>query len=1003
MNPYDQYPIDYTGFGPAGTGGAPTLRELQQHQRSRYMTTRAAQAAGFLDPVAMAAAQKITRGVIGGSPTPDALRRAMFNSSTGQMAMDAAMIGRASGMLGQGDPITAAANIMQGIASGGFRASIGGSSSYGIGPVSGNGNISEHVSMAFMKGIMRDMTGGKGDGSQTNGFNVEEVSQLFKTFAQRGGIGRVAHIQQNASIATRLSAAAANAVDPSLQADMGQIKLSGSESEQISQLTALMGSTENKKLKQELKNVISSPSAIVINGDEKKRVTDFMKNMTDSLAGLADIYSEMSAPELQSKLESISGMRITNREQLAKATAMTNQLRGAAIVTGMDPRAFMDWSGDMQAQLRGDVANVTGADGRHSSMVSGMTATIHNRLMTDSAMAYKQAQSAVASGRELGVDLGDAPDLTEIYEDKRQGRMQFLDRYAGVTMAQGGMNNLSGGQRQQAERLLKEFQQTSDPEKRGMIEAQMKSLWASAYSRPGQEVDFEAVKASRSGKRMLENAFSDPAAAREMERMSAVGRRDALNINPMIKQLAAMGVSDAGVAGDHMLKDLGVKGMADMLRMAKTDFHLDENGKSTDRQLTGADRLKMQRDMLGRAGITGSKADTFLNNFFTKDGRMKNAAGFEGAMKFLNDADYEPGMATYDQADIGQSRLDMIGANQNRMKMSAGDKGLSFNSIATAIATGDIKSNSSDPEVMALMLDSLSAANMPLVMDKDGKMVSASTQYKTGINFEKGLNTEGIGHLSKILGKDIALHDKMVDPRTGKKFESMDALIEATKGDKNLLADAIGLLQTDKDYLGLNLSGGVGSMSAMSDAAKNSLTSSGVLDKKFKQAGGAMMLARSMGLSGDYKTSLMESLEKGAGPDLSFFAPDKFSKLQGSDAGFGEGLSRVMNLSNLVGASGGADLAALSSLDEGGQMTGKLEEQMAELEKAKQAGAKTVTYKADGKDVSASIDDVMKQLAATMERLETQQLADKGSTIVQEMVIQGNVRVGGDIAKEEKD
>lgn len=992
MNPYDQYPVDYTGHGPAGTGGAPTLQELQRHQRSRHMTTRMAQAAGFLDPVAQAAAMKITRGVIGGSPSPDALRRAMFNSSTGQMAMDAAMVGRASGMLGQGDPITAAANIMQGVAGGGFRTTMGGNNSYGTGPVSGNGNISEHVSMAFMKGIMQDMTGGKGDGSRTNGFNVEEVSGLFKTFAQRGGIGRIAHIQQGAGIGTRLSSAAANAVDPSLAADMKGIKLDpdASEEDQVAELTKVMKGTDNKKLAQELKNVIEAPDAIIIDKNATQRVTGFMKNMTESLAGMADIYGELSAPALQQKLESISGMRITNREQLAKATAMTNQLRGAAVVSGMDPRAFMDWSGDMQAQLRGDVANVLGADGRHSGIVSGATAGTHNRLMVDSALAGKAANQAVAQGRELGLNLTDAPDMTEIYEDKRQGTMQFMDRYGGVTAAQGGMQYLSGDKRKEVEGLMDKFKNTTDAEERANLNSEIEALL-------GGENGFDAFKASRTGKIMMANSQSDPANAREMERMVSEGRGDAVSMDLLNDQLSEMGIKDAEGTGKTLFKGLGLAGMGDLLRTSKTEFTLDANGKSTDRKLTGADRLQMQRNQLATAGITGAEADKLLGQFFDKDGRVRDEEGFNKAAELVNMAGYGSTASAYDRANLGQSRLEMIGADDNRMKLTAGDKGISFNSIATAIATGDVKSNSTDPEVMALMLDSLGEANMPLVADKDGKMVAANTQYKTGINLKDGLNKENMGDLSKILGKDLNLHKKLTDPRTGKKFESEEEFMKATQGDagKNLLADAIELMQTDKDYLGMNLRGKVDSMSAMTDSAKDSLTNSGALEKKFRQAGGAMMLARASGLDDKYKTGLMDSLQAGEAPDLDFYQVGKGGRVReeknndgtrSKKAAFGENFGRMLSMSGAIGSADAEGLASLSSLNEGGAMTGKLEEQLAELEKAKKAGATTAKFTGmDGKSVESPIEKMIEQFKATIDKLENQKLAEAGVNVVQEM------------------
>ena len=151
MNPYDSTPVDYTGYGPTGTGGAPTAAEHQQRIRNQHMTAQMARMAALTDPVALAASERIVRlqhGMSGAGP--DQVRRAMFQSAPGQMAMDAAMLMRTTGMIGQGDPITAAANIAQGVAGGGFRMSIGGKGEFGTGRVGGSGAISEHVSASFM-------------------------------------------------------------------------------------------------------------------------------------------------------------------------------------------------------------------------------------------------------------------------------------------------------------------------------------------------------------------------------------------------------------------------------------------------------------------------------------------------------------------------------------------------------------------------------------------------------------------------------------------------------------------------------------------------------------------------------------------------------------------------------------------------------------------------------------------------------------------------------------
>ena len=988
MNPYDQ-PLDWTGYGPTGTGGAPTTREMQQQFRNQHMTTRMAQAAAMNDPVAQAAARRMTGMLIGKAANTDEVRRAMFHSTGGQAAQDVAMRMRTTGMLGQGDPIRAASSIAQGVAAGGFRMSVGGGMGMGTGmQVSGTGAVSEHVSMSFMKKVMNDMYGGTGDTSRMHGFNSQEVSGVFAKLAQRGGIGQVAHLQHGADLRTRLDAARSNAVDPDTKAELDKLNITGgSEAEQAANLQKMADATGNKKVMAEVKALIKAPAALIVNKQEVDRVGQVVKDITESLTGLSDIYGNLSAPELQNKLEQITGMKITNREQAAQASAQVAKLRGAAVAAGMDPRAFMDWSGDTQAQLRGEVAGAIGADGRHSSMVSRITAKMHNGMMVDSAFAAQQANQAVMQGRKLGVDLGDAPAMDEIYEDKKQGRMQFLNSYAGITMAQGGMDNLSGQQRKDAEGLLKQFQSTTDPNKRATIEEQMKALWASAYSGPGQEVDFNAVMASRSGKRMLEKAYSNPEAAREMERMAAEERRDALNINPLIKSLDSAGIADAAGAGNVMLKNLGLSGMGDMLRNSGTGG-------------SAADRLKMQRDTLARAGLRGGDADKYMEQFFDKDGRIKDKKGYAQAMKFLGDADYEPGMSIFDQAGVGAARVAAIGSESMREKMSAKDGKISLNSIATSLATGGMKAGISDPESMVLAMQALGGAGLsiPELRDKDGKMVDATSQYATGIDFSKGLTPEGMRELSRIHGKDLDLHKKMG-------FESEADLIAATQGEggANTLADAIERMQTDKDYLGLNLRGTAGSMSAITDSAKDSFLNSGAVSRKMKQAGAAKMIANAMGLDPKYKSSIEDDIAKGKTPDLGMFAAATFDKsklVKGKDGlgvTLGEGFDRNMKLSGRIGDASAEEMASLAALNEGGEMTGVLEAQLAEVKKARDEGdAKTVSYKnAEGTTVSSPIEATITQLQDAISKLADQKMAD--GTEAKTIYVKGNIVVDGSV------
>jgi hypothetical protein len=1008
--------LDWTGYGPTGTGGAPTAREIQQQFRNQHMTARMAQAAAMIDPVALATTYRITQGLVAKSSDPEQLRRAMFNSAAGQAAQDAAMYARRTGILGQGDPVTAAANIAQGVAGGGFRMSAGGSMGTGVGmPVSGTGPVAEHVSMSFMKKIMSDMYGNTGDTSRMHGFNSEQVSEVFKTLAQRGGIGQIAHLQTGASLQTRLDAARANAIDPSQRAGLDKLSITEgvNEAQQAENLQKMADASGDKKLSTTVKALIQSPAALITNKQEVDRVGQVVKDITASLTGLADLYENLSPKELQRKLEQVSGMKITNRGQAVQAAAQVSQLRGAAVAAGMDPRAFMDWSGDMQAQLRGEVASAIGADGRHGSIVAGITAPMNNRMMVDSAFAAQQASRAVMQGRKLGVDLDDAPTMDEIYEDKKQGRTQFLQRYTGVTMAMGGMDNFKGPIRKDAEALLKKFQGTTNAGERTVIEEQMQALWAANSSSPGDERSFEAVLASRTAKLALKRAYSNPWAAREMERMAAEGRRDAIDINPLIRGLDVDGISDAKGVGNSMLKNLGASGMGAMLQISETDMALDGKGEKSDKPLTGANRVQMLNNELARAGITGEAADKFRNQFFDKDGRMKEGskAGYTQAMQHIIAADYEPGLSTYDQAGIGAARLAAVGADGMRKKMSDADGRISLGSIATMLVTGGMKTGISDPESMVLAMEALAGAGpvgpdgkpkgipIPQLLDKTGKGVDAKSQYAAGIDFSKGLTTEGMKELSRIYGKDLDLHKKVSKNAAGDKFGSMGDLIEATKGPggEQLTTDAIEMMQIA--FPEINLRGTANSMTAITDSGKEAFQNSGEVPKMMKRHAANKIIASAMGLDPAYTTSLDDALAKGETPNLGMFAVDKFDKTKVKDGvvTLGEGFDRTLKLSGRIGSASKAEMAALATQNEGGEMTRALEASREELQKSLPS-AKTAAFKnAEGNQRSAESELLIKQLDAAIKKLADQSVAD--GTQAKTIYVKGDIVVDGGVRK----
>tara|TARA_R110002110_G_scaffold49550_2_gene147113 strand:- start:3227 stop:6202 length:2976 start_codon:yes stop_codon:yes gene_type:complete len=980
----ENYPYDRSGNDP--NRGAPTAREVRLQESRRYFTRKSAEAMLFLDP-GITGAGMAAQQIIAGSSSPAAARRALYSTAGGQGFLDAAMMARRGGMLGYGDPVNYAANIQGGITGGGFRTSVGGFADDGR-PVhsspsltSGQGAIAERVSLNYMKGLKTDLYGqGNTDPSKLHGFDMEEASGVFNVLARRGVVGHAAHIEKNASIGDRLGAARESAIHPLVKDALAKVKLGGgSESEQEANFQKAIDSQQNAMVQKEMQAIDDSPDAVVINSDGRKKVSRLVESVIEGMASLSDVYGELTAPQLHRKLEEISGQRITNRSQAGQAQQMVERMRGAAIISDIDPKAYMQFSGDLQAMLSGQVAQAGGFDARTKTMNKRVTAVMHEGMMTDSAISAKLAGANVQRARDAGLTVGEAPTLDEIYADKAEGRLNFLSDYKGVTMAMGKVDTLTGQARKDAKALLEEFQGTTDPNRRQEIESEMQGIWAGAYSRPGQRVDFDAVLESRSAQQMITSAYDTPQKARMMEDMAAQGRANAININPMIKQLEAMGVSgkDSVGLGETIRKDLGLGGLLD---------------------LKGAKSHKERLNKLGDAGIEGAAAEKLLGQLFDENGKAK--AGFDGVSAFLTSADWGGGMSTYERKNIAQTKLEMMEAGSSRTRLGGGKDGVSLQGIFSAMASGTSK-GISDPESMALAIGAMADAEIGI----DG--ISVKDKSATGLNFGGGLNKDDLDKLAGIHGKPLDLYKKMINPKTKKKFKNQDELIKATEGNPQLILDAIQTLQGG-EYANLNLKGGAHSMSAIDQELLEKLNEDGRLDEKMKKGAGAKFLADSMGLGKEDKKKMTLDAADGGAFSTAMLEASGLTITGGGVRGWwndeekghkgGDGLGRIMGLSKAIAGANKGQMSNLSALNEDGSVLEKMQSQYDIFAAAKKAaggdGTGLVTMKGKDGEETATLNELMKGLKLSMEKLKEGTAIEKGAQFVNEMIVT-NVRVEG--------
>jgi hypothetical protein len=993
MSP-DNYPLDYSGYGDIRPGSAQAERAQRMN---RFRSDRASTATQHIDPYITAAAGTVMRSYIDAGASADAARRQVFETAQGQMALDAMMGRRRAGMLGQGDPVNYAHNISSGVAAGGFQTTFGGTMGgrqvHGRGHVSGQGALSERVSLSFQQGLLKNLYGDGIPGpSKMYGFDMEETSAVFNKLASRGGIGQIAHIERNASLSDRLSAAREGAVDQSVKAGLAGIDISGmSEEEGIEKLKEIASITTNDKLAKELTNVTTATDAVFIEDAELQKVSKVVESTVKGMASLSELYGMLSDEELREKLEEVSGMRIVNESQGRQAQAMVRQMKGAAAISGMDPLVYAEYSAQMQASLQRDVMEAYGFDARTSTQLIATTAAINRPMWDDSMLGSKLAAQTSRRADELGVNFAEGLTIDEIYEDKKQGQMEFTKEFKAVAMAAGGLNMFSGEQRKRVDSLLAEFDATSGIEDgqeqeraRQLIKNQLEGEIGNVFGG-----DFYMAEHSRLGQVALANSATDPEISARLGGYVSGGRKNAENIEPAVKALQAMGLDreEAEAQAAQIRDNIDPTGMLEMLDLSRSD------GTEAN-PLTDADRIKQQRDILALGGVEGDDANEFMSRFFDDEGRLKDETGFVQTAELINNASRGDGDSVFNMKKIGEELLNMVGADSNVARMRGEDQTVSLNSIMTSLLTGGV-AGINDAESMALTLQAMADEGIALpkfgAVDKDGNpiMKSVEESYVTSMNFSQGLagpDGDNLDKLEKLYGKPLDLHTKMG-------FASREAMIEASKKDSGVTAKALEVLKTHDDYAGVTLQGDKFNMSAMTDEARKS-TLAAELDDYVKKHAANRLINNKLGMPDELST---EALNADGSFNASRFEADKFESVEGKFNPFkdnivkmGVGLGRNLDLAELVNAATAEAMDALGAADEDGALTKNLQAQYDQMLASQEAGAESADFKTgvDGEAGSKPVEEIMATLKAAIEKLTEANAADKGLQTVGEMTVQ---------------
>lgn len=1002
----EQIPIDYTGYGPTGTGYRPTASMMRRQSENKYRTDRNAQAMQYVDPSMQAAAGLAMQG-FSKTNDPTKARELMYNSAGGQLALDLAFAARRNGVLGSGDPVNYSHNLTRGITSGGFKMDIvgkdaAGRSSLGLNQrVQGNGLIAERVTQKFQKGLLDELYGkdAAADPNKLSGFDMEEASGVASTIMRRGGVGKAATMVLGADAQTRVNAARDAAVDPGVKAKLAGVNV-GSQKE-LEQLAKSVDADKDPKFKKELERLAKSTDAIVTNDGAHKRVAGVVREVTKGMAALADMYGELSAPELHQQLESITGKQITNKQQAKAATRMVENLRNGAEAAGLDPRAFMDYAQQSQAEFGMGYEQAAGRDGRTGTSSKAVSAKLHNQIMQDAVAGAKTSQDVAAAGKELGIEgMEDTvQNADELALDMKQQTLQSIERSKGEAMVRGRISEIDNPEeRKAAEALLARQANTTDAGERSNNEEQLKAIAARKWG--GDAGTFEAAAATRAGRLGMDRGNTD-AVQVESQRKTSLAALNTATIDNVGTDLMGMGGTEAKEFSTMLMDKLGGKGMVDVAAIAKGP---DQIG---DQKITAKDRKAQIHAYLTKdAQMSEDQARAYESKMLNDEGRFKDEETAKKLTKRVTETSWGDKSAAQRTAEVNDS-LSQRGDKGMRKKIGEDGNGkVTVSGIVNAMISKRI-GGAEDPETMALTLAAMkedgmksmttdeidSEGNKVVVKGEDGKTttkkINVMDGVDTGIDMSKNISEDAVNRLTKVNGgKDLGLLKKFG-------YKDNAEMAEKTK-DPFERKKVLDYLDESTD---LNLTGDLAHTTAISDTALSSAR-----DAKngpatlMRMEAGARLLNKGMKEGEDsaittaIKSGEMKNVDAAVAGE---YKADQVGKRSSTKwHGGGRQFTHMANNRKFVDAAQDINAADedemknIGELNKDGSFGKSMEAQLASLKQAKAGGMDTVIARgADGKEVTNNVDDSIAKLESAIAKLAAASLAGKGGQSVGEMVV----------------
>jgi hypothetical protein len=966
----ESIPLDYTGYGPTGTGYRPNAGAMRRQAENKYRTNRNVEMMSYIDPAVNAAMGAVSSAYMGANNDPVKVREYMNNSAQGQALRDGAMWARQTGFLGAGNPVNYSHNITRGITGGGFKTDVigkdpSGRSVLGLDQrVQGNGLLAERVTQRFQKGLLDNLYGkdAMADPSKLSGFDMEEASGVAATIMRRGGVGKAATYIRGADAQTRVDAAR-DAATPEMRDKLAGVRVGSNE-----ELASLAESTQDPKLKKELGRLAKSTDAIVTNDGASKKVADTVREVTKGMAALSDMYGELSAPELHQMLESISGQQIVNKQQAKHATRMANEMRNSADALGMDPRAYSDYAQQFQMNSRQQFMSSGGFDERSGTSATKASAEISAQMLKDAAAAATMSQQATADGEALGMDMtGTTRSAMEIGIDLQNQQTQSQERSRGEAMLRGGLNSISDPEmRSKAAALLAAKGRTTDDGERKTIEDQIKAFSGRQWG--GKSMTFEAADASAAGREFKARGFVDP----EQIRSSQATDMAALNtsvIDDVGVNKLGMAQPDAEKFSKRLVSKLGKKGMVDLAKIA---MGADQVG---DQKITAKERNEQISNLFARSGMSEDEAnDTRSKLFDSSTGRFKDAEAGKSLGSAVGLVSWG-GLATYEQREGVEGQLAQRGANNNRDKIGTnGDGKVTIAGIANAMLNKAI-GGAEDPETMALTLQAMKDEGMTSMMvdakDDKGKtimengkvkQINAMEGFDSGINMSENISVEAAERLTKVNGgKDLGLLKKFG-------YKDNAEMAEKTK-DPFERKKVLDYLDENTD---LNLTGDLKNTTAISDSTLQSAR-----DAKNGPAAEMRKRAASLQLSGG-----IEGV-KYAVDDVGYKTSEKWFN-GGRQFTHMENNRKFVTAAQNINSADADEMKNISELNSDGSLGKSMEAQLKSLKEAKSRNIDTVIARdpVTGKEVTNNTDDSIAKLEAAIAKLAG---AKAGSELVTEM------------------